>query len=638
MLRHTHTRTKWYKFALIFFFGIMALGMVITLAPLPSGDSLSRQTNVVAEIGGQTITTQDLDRNIRQRLQSMTGKFSTQLASAMAGPILDDMILQRALSLQAGKLGLQVTDDEVLRTARAIPGLYPDGKFIGDVRFEQAMGMTVNEFLAQLRQNLLVQKMRSVVTDGVRITPEEVHQEFLRRNSRARIEYVVFDPSKFLKAAEVTPKALEDFYQKDLERYKVPEERKVRYVLITPDRIRAEVKVTDQDVKQYYTQRVSDYRVPDRVKVEHILFKTTGKTPAEVKTIEKTAQDVLAQIKAGKSFEDLARQYSEDSSASQGGLIGWITHGQTVKEFEDTAFSLEPGQMSGLITTTYGIHIVKVLDKQKAHLQTFDEVKNDIRSTLEKQKLDEAQRTFAQNLENQFKADPQHFDAVAGKAGLQAKESPLFRYRQVIPDFGNSESFANLAFQLRPGEIGQPITVPKGTAIIQLVESVPSHVPALDQVRAQVEEDYRAAQSKVLAQEKAKEFAGKAASGDFQAVARSMGMEVKETKDFTQQAYLNDLGTASDLTGAFTLAPGKTSDVVTVSGNQVVFRVASRTPANEADFAAQKDQLAQLLLQQKRQLAFELYRQDLKQQLLKSGELKMNESTLKQFLASYTRS
>jgi peptidyl-prolyl cis-trans isomerase D len=638
MFRLFRKREVLKKYLLIFFLGVVSIGMVITLAPLPSGNSLGRQTNVIAEIGGQTITTQDLDRNIRQRLQNMTGKYSPQLASAVAGPILDDMIIQRALSLQAGKLGLQVTDAEVLRAARAIPGLYPDGKFIGDDRFEQAMGMTVNQFLEQLRQNLLVQKIRSVVTDGVSVTPAEVHQEFLRRNAKVKVEYVVFDPSKLLKDVDVTPQALQDFYQKDPERYKVPEERQVRYVLITPDRLRAEVKVSDADLQQYYTQHLSDYRVPDRVKVEHILFKTTGKTPDEIKTIEKTAQDVLVQIKAGKSFEDLARQYSEDSSASQGGMIGWITHGQTVKEFEDTAFSLEPGQVSGLIKTTYGIHIIKVLDKQKAHLETFDEVKNDIRATLEKQKLADAQQSFAQNLENQFKADPQHFSAVASKAGLEAKESPLFRYHQVIPDFGNSDSFANLAFQLRPGEIGQPITVPKGTAIIQLVESVPPRVQALDQIRAQVEEDYRAAQSKVLAQQRAKEFASKAASGDFKAVARSLGVEVKESKDFTQRDYLGDLGPVSDLAGAFTLAPGKTSDAVNVNGNQIVFRVASRTPANEADFAAQKDQLAEQLLQQKRQLAFELYREDLKERFLKSGELKMNEGTLKQFLASYQRS
>ena len=141
---------------------------------------------------------------------------------------------------------------------------------------------------------------------------------------------------------------------------------------------------------------------------------------------------------------------------------------------------------------------------------------------------------------------------------------------------------------------------------------------------------YRAAQSKVLAEAKAREFGVRAKSGDFKAVARSMGLAVKESKDFTQRDFVEGLGSASDLTGAFKLAPGQASDVVSVGGNQAIFVVTSRAPADEASFAAQKDQITEELLQQQRQLAYELYRQDLKQQLLKSGELKINDSTLKQ--------
>ncbi len=626
------------KYLLIFFLGIVSVGMVITLAPLPSGDTTTNQADVVAQIGGQSITTRDLDRNIRNRLQSMAGRFNSQLATALAQPMLDEMILTRAVNMQAGKLGLTVTDEEVLRAAQAIPGLYPDGKFIGNDRFVQVTGTTVDQFLSELRQNLLTQKMRSVITDGVRVTPEEVHQEFLRRNSRTRIDYVVFDPSQFLNAVSVTPQALEDFFKKDPNRYKAPEERKVRYVLVPPDRVRSEVKLTDEDLKRYYNQHLSDYRVPERVKVEHILFKTTGKTPAEVTTLEKTAQDVLAEIKRGGNFEDLAKQHSEDTSAPQGGMIGWIVRGQTVKEFEDAAFSLPPGKISGLIKTVYGIHIVKVLDKQQPHLQTLDEVKGEILQSLGRQKLDDAQRQLADRLGREFKAAPQKFLEVAAKEGLEVKETPFFRFQQVLPDFGNSESFASLAFQLRQGEVGSPISVPMGLAIVQLIGSVPPHTPSLDQIRAEVEQDYRAAQSKVLAEAKAREFAGKAKSGDFKAAARGMGLAVKESKDFTERDFVEGLGSASDLTGAFKLAPGKASEVVSVGGNHAVFVVTSRTPADEASFAAQKDQITEELLQQQRQLAYELYRQDLKQQLLKSGELKINDTALKQFLASYRSS
>jgi peptidyl-prolyl cis-trans isomerase D len=638
MLRHTHTRTKIYKAALIFFFGIMAIGMVITLAPLPDFNSLQTQQNVVAQVGGQSITTDELDKSVRDRIQNgMGGKFVPQMAAVYARPILDGMIVRRALVMEAAKLGLEVTDEEVLKTVQAIPSFYPNGKFVGDAQFQMMTGMTVPEFLSETRQDLLVQKVRSLVTDGVRVTPEEVREQYVESNAKARIEYVVFDPSKFLNAVNVTPKALEADYQQNSSQYQVPEERKVRYVLITPDILRSQVKVTDQDLKQYYAAHLPDYHVKDRVHLERILFKTMGKTPSEIAALEKTAQDVLKQIKEGKDFAALAEKYSEDSSASKGGDVGWIQRGQTEKVFEDTAFSLQPGRVSGLIKTDYGIDIIKVLQKQTAHVEAFDEVKDQIQAELEKQKLADAQQNFANHLAQQLQSNPNQFAALAQKAGLEVKETPLFRYRQVIPDFGNSESFANLSFQLRPGEVGQPFDIPKGTAIIQLEKIVPPHVQSFNEVRALVEEDYRAAQSKVLAHQKAAEFAAKAKSGDFGAVARAMGVAVKESKDFTQQSSVEGLGPASALASAFRLDPGKTSAVVSVNGNDVVFRVVSHTPADESAFAAQKDQIASQLLQQKRQLAFELYSQDLKQRMLKSGELKINEATLKQLLESYQR-
>lgn len=640
MFRLFRKREALKRYLLIFFLGVVSIGMVITLAPIPGGNTTEDQTNVLASIGGQSITTQDLDRTIRQRLQGVNVNYSPQLVASMAQPMLDQMIFRRALGVQARKLGLEVTDAEVLHAAHALPGIYPNGQFVGDAAFEQITGMSVGQFLAALRQELLAQKMRSVITDGVRVSPDEVHQEFLRRNAKARIEYVLFDPSKFLKDVAGSPLALQNFYNQDPDRYKVPEERKVRYVLMEPDQIRSQVKMTAAELEAYYAQHLADYRVPDRVKVARILFKTAGKTPQEVAAVEKTAQNVLEQLRAGKDFGELAGKYSEDASASQGGQVGWIQHGQAVKAFEDAAFSLQPGQTSGLIHTEYGIDILKVLDKQTAHVETFDEVQDPIRAQLEKEKFADAQKKFADDLEEQFQAHPEQFEAVARKAGLEVRQTPRFRYKQVLPDFGNSDSFANLAFQLRPAEVGQPFTVPKGTAIIQLVESIPAHVPAFQDVRAQVEEDYRAAQAPALAKQKAQQFAALAAKGDFKAVARGMGLTVSESKDFTQQSqdYVPGLGPGSALAEAFRLQPGQTSDVVAVGGNSVVFRTLSRTPANEADFAAQKDPITEQLVEQKRELDFELYEQSLKQQLQRSGELKIHDGVMKQFLASYQRS
>jgi peptidyl-prolyl cis-trans isomerase D len=446
---------------------------------------------------------------------------------------------------------------------------------------------------------------------------------------------VLFDPSQLLKDVQVTPEALEAFFKKDPTHYKLPEQRQVRYVVIDPDQVRAQVKVDEADLREYYSQHLSDYRVPDRVKVAHILFKTTGKTPAEVATIEKTAADVLNQIRSGGNFGDLAKKYSEDSTAQAGGELGWLVHGQTVPEFDSMAFSLKPGDVSGLVKTTYGFHILKIEDKQVAHLQSFEEVKNSILDDLGKQRVADAQARIAGSLELQLKANPQQFDDLARKVGLESKQSPLFKYNQPVPDLGKTDAFENLAFQLRLNEVGTPISVPKGEAIIQVVQIVPEHVPALDEVRAQVEEDYRHAQSVELAQDKARKLADLAKTGDFDKAAKSLGLTSKESNDFSQSEYVEGVGSGTQLSAAFTLNPGQVSGVITAGTNQVLFKVVSHTPPNEADFAAQRDQITEELLDQKRDLQFEIYRQNLKEQLIRSGKLKLNDDGMKKFIASY---
>jgi peptidyl-prolyl cis-trans isomerase D len=498
--------------------------------------------------------------------------------------------------------------------------------------------MTVPQFEAQFRESLLQEKMRAIITDGVRVTPAEVREEFIKRNTKARIEYVLFDPSQYLKAVEITPAALEAFFQKGPSKYKVPETRRVRYVLIDMDRVRAQVKLSDADLKQYYGQHVGEYHVSDRVKVSHILFKTEGKTPEEVVAIEKKAREVLGQLKAGGDFADLAKKNSEDSSAPNGGDLGWIVRGQTVKEFETAAFSMKPGQISDLIKTTYGFHIIKLFDKQTAHLQTFEEVRDQIRQQLERERLSDAQQALTTRLEREFQQDPKNFQTIAQKNGLEIKETPPFRYNQPVPDLGTSEGFHNLAFQLREGAVGSGVSVPKGMAIIQVTQVVPEHLPQLEEVRAVVEQDYRAAQSQVLAVQKAEQFAAKAKGADLKKAAQSMGLAVKESKDFSQQDYIDGVGSGSQLPSAFTLPVGQSSDALAVGGNRIVFRVASRIPAVEADLPTQQEQIAEEVVERKRSLAWELYQQNLKGQLKASGVLKMNEAALKSFLATYQRS
>lgn len=627
------------KVLLVIFLAIVSLGMILVFTPLGGGNMEESQANVLASVGDVRITTQDLRRLIDTRMRNSSLGQDPHLVPLIARPMLDNMILQQALTFQAKKMGLEVSNQELRATLEKIPWLYPKGHFVGMKAYAQVVdqqtGMSTSAFEDEVRQSLLMQKIRAVVSDGVEVTPAEVHAAFERQNLKAKIRYVVFDPSKFLKAVPVTSQDLQAYFKKNSFHYEQKAERQVRYVLITPDDVRAQVKITDNEMKQYYTSHLADYRVPDRVKVAHILFKTTGKSPNQVKALEKTAQEVLKKIKAGANFGQMAKKYSEDTSASNGGQIGWIVHGQTVPAFEDVAFNLKPGQVSGLVHTSYGIHIIKVLDKQTAHLETFKDVKDAIHSTLMTQKLAQTLQDYADQLDKKLKASPAQFTALAQQAGLSVKQTQLFQYNQTIPDFGSNDAFQNLTFELAQNEVGQPISVPKGMAIIQVIKIVPAHVPPLKDVQAMVTEDYRAKESKVLAHQKAVAFAAKVKKGDFAKVARASGYDLQESNDFTKRDSVPGLGPGQSLPQAFTLAPGQCSGVLSVQGNDVVIQVVSHTPPDESTFAAQREQIREQLLMQKRSLVFELYGQNLKKELMRSGKLKINPTGLKTFLASY---
>ncbi len=637
LLNKHHARI--YKWALVFFLGIVSIGMIIIFTPFGGGDISQGPSDVLATVGGVRITTQDLRQTIDNQLQNSSLGSDPKMIPSIAGTMLDDMILRQAMAMEAKKMGLEVTREELRSALEKIPWLYPKGHFIGMAAYQnivsQQLGESTQEFEDQVRQSLLLRKIQAVVSDGVSVTPAEVHEAYEQLFMKAKIQYVVFDPSKFLKVVPITDKELQGYFKEHSKRYEQKEQRQVRYVLITPDDVRSNINVTDAEMKSYYTDHLSDYRVPDRVKVAQILFKTTGKSPAEIKKINKTAEEVLAKIKSGASFSEMAKKYSNDASAANGGNIGWIVHGQTVQQFEDTAFSMKPGEVSGLVHTSYGIHIIKVLDKQTAHLESFNDVKDAIHATLMKRQMAAAEQNYADKLESEFKANPKQFASIAKRAGLEVKQTPLFQYEQTIPDFGSNDAFQNLSFELRQGEVGQPITVPKGTAIIQVTKIIPTHIPKLADVRPMVEEDYRAFQSKILAHQKAEAFAKQAKTGDFAKIARSNHYDLQESNDFTRQDTVPNLGPGQSIPQAFALQPGQTSRVLSVEGDDVVIHVVSHTPPSESNFASRESQIREQLLDEKRTLAYEIFRQNLKQELIRSGKLKMNPATMKTFLASY---
>ena len=185
-------------------------------------------------------------------------------------------------------------------------------------------------------------------------------------------------PDDLQSKVEVSDADLAAYFEKNKARYVVPERRTVDYAMLDLAQLQQHAQVSEDEEKVYYQSHIDQYKMEDKAHVAHILFKTVGKTDAEVAEIKKKAEDVLSKAKHGANFADLAKQYSEDTTKDKGGDLDWIVRGQTVPEFEAAAFSLPKGSISDLVKTQYGFHIIKVIDRQTARTQTFDEVKASI--------------------------------------------------------------------------------------------------------------------------------------------------------------------------------------------------------------------------------------------------------------------
>src|SRR6185312_5547214 len=313
-----------------------------------------------------------------------------QLLPMFGQQVLRNLVIQQALQDQARQMGLTPSTAEIIQAAQQqAPVLYPNGKYVGDDQAAQIMAqnqMTLPQFETQLRQNLMIGKVYNLVTDPVRVSDAEVQQQFERDNQKATFSYVVLKPTDLLAQVKVTPQALDAYYKAHKATYNSPEQRKIEVLLANTAQIGATIPISDAAVAQFYQQNISEYSHPEQVKASHILIKfpSQNPTPAEIAATKAKAEDVLKQVQAKPTdFAALAKKFSQDdATAPSGGELGFIQRNQTVPNFEKTAFSLPVGQISGLVQTEYGFHIIKIEAHDAAHVQPLSEVHDQIVAQL----------------------------------------------------------------------------------------------------------------------------------------------------------------------------------------------------------------------------------------------------------------
>ena len=617
---------------------VLLLGgsMLLYLVPQsPVGSEVS--TDAVAKVGDQSVTVQDVRQQLNQIEQR--NQVPKQLEGLYADQILKQLVFQKEIEYEAKRLGITVSDQERAdRIRQYVPTAFVNGTFVGMDRYatevQTRFQLAVPVFEELIRQGLLEEKFRKLVTDGISVGPAELQDEFRRKNEKVKLDYALIKPEDLESKISPDDAEIRAAYEKNKSKYQVPERRVARYALVDVNQIRQNVHVSDDMLKLQYMANIQQYQVPNRVHPEHILFMTVGKPDAEVEEIKKKADDVLKQAKKGAKFDDLAKKYSEDpGSKDKGGDLGWITQGQTVAEFEKTAFSLNPGQISDLVKTQYGFHIIKVLEKETAHTKPFDEVKDTLRLSFLPNEVEKQASAIADQLTAAIRQSPKTpLDDVAKQFHLTVGETRPVAAADPLLELANSKEAKDAIFSLKQGEVSLPVRTDRGYVVLSVKSVQQAHPGSLDEVRDRVITDLKREKSTELAKSKADELSRRVKAGEkFDATAKALGLEPKTGDSMARDGSIPGAASGKQVSAAFSLKAGDVAPPLNLGQTWMVYRVAEKTEANPADFDKQKKQLTEEVLQSKRSLAFEAFRTALDNRMKQDGTLKLMPEKLKNF-------
>ncbi len=617
---------------------VLLLGGSMLLYLVPQTPGVGEvSTDTVAKIGDQSITVAE----IRQQLDQMTQRnpAAKVMEPIYAQRILSELVTQKEIEYEAKRLGITVSDQERAdRIRQYLPTAFSNGTFVGMDRYaaevQARFQLTVPVFEELIRQSLLTEKFQKLVTDGISVGPAELQQEFRYKNEKVKLDYALIKPEDLEAKINPDDAEIKSFFEKNKSNYQVPERRIVRYALVDLNQIRQNIHVSDDQLKVQYQQNIQQYQLPNRVHVEHLLLMTVGKTDAEVDEIKKKAEDVLKQARSGAKFEDLAKKYTEDpGTKDKGGDLGWLVQGQTVPEFEKAAFSLPKGQISDLVRTQYGFHIIKVVDKETAHTQSFDEVKDSLRAPLMLSQADKVASDTADKMSAAIRqSNKASLDDLAKQYNLSIGETRPVSASDPLIDLANSKDAKDAIFRLRAGDLSLPIRTDRGYVVLVVKEIQPAHPGTLEEVRDKVIADLKHQKSIELARSKAEDLVKRVKAGEkFDPAAKGLGLDPKASDLFPRTGSISGAASGKQLAAAFNMKAGEVGAPLNLGQNWLVYQVAEKQEPNPADFEKQKTELTQEALQAKRSLAYEAFRTALDARLKQEGKLKLMPDKMKTF-------
>jgi peptidyl-prolyl cis-trans isomerase D len=622
MLDRMRRHRNWLKWSL----GLVCLAFVVFYIPeFLRGSGADASTDTIARVEGHDITAGEFRRTYQTQLQAYRSAYGANMSEQLLKQlgveqqILQQMVDERAALAEADRVGIRASDEEVRQRILTMPAFQENGQFIGEQRYQQLLRMqrppmTPAEFEDNVRRGLAVEKLRASITGWLSVPDKELADEYRRRNDKVKLALVSFTADSFRKDVSASDAEIASYFDAHKTDFKIPEKRKIRYLLVDIDALRAKITVPPADIERSYNNSIDQYKTPEQVRASHILLKTEGKDDAAVKA---KAEDILKQAKGGADFAELAKKYSEDdSNAKQGGDLDYFGRGRMVPEFDEVVFTMTPGQISDLVKTQYGYHIIKLVDKKASTIRTLAEVRQQIADQLAYERAQAQAADTAQALEKQI-SKPADLDKVAKAQGMTVQESGLFARDEAVLGLGASPEAAARAFEIKQGEVSGSIRTGRGLAFLTVIARQDPYVPKLDEVKDRVKDEVTKQKARDVSKQKAADIAAKLkTASDFEKAAKAAGVEAKTTDLLTRDSPLPDLGNAPAIAEvAFTLPAGAVSDPIPTDNGTAVIKVLEKKEVTPAEWAAAKDRFRDDLLNERRNRFFSAYMVKAKQRM-----------------------
>ncbi len=471
-----------------------------------------------ATVDGVKVSAQELDSSLRQQQEQLRQRMGASFDAAlfntpeMKRAVLDNLIAQHLLVQRAKVAGFTVTDEQVAQLVGSIEAFQTNGKF-DKSRYETVLAnnsLSPLMYEARVRDELIRQELNGTFAQNG-YASSTVADKIISLNEQQRTISVATIPMQaFISKVKIDQDAVQRYYDDNSKRFATPEQIKVEYVKFSVNDLAAKATVSAADVRKYYDEHQVDFSSPEQRQASHILINVAANaSQAEQDAAKAKAEDALNMVKQSPTkFAELAKRYSQDpGSASKGGDLGIFGRGMMVKPFDDAVFSLKQGELSALVKTDFGYHIIKVTAIMPGHVLPFDEVKEEISSKLRQLQASEKFAELAEKFSNTIYEQSDTLKPAAELVGAKVEQSSWLVKGEPAPMPWTAKSIDAIFSEdvVKNKRNTQAIEIaPSSLIAARMLEYKPSSVRPLAEVRAQIEQQLMREKVAVLAAEQGK--------------------------------------------------------------------------------------------------------------------------------------